>query len=96
MISLGTEFNEDISEEGHAAVGDSGGGVFVGGELVGLMHAIGGFEDQPGETAVYGNVTYIADLATYKSAILAAIPEPTMLPILSAAMLLVSRRRKSA
>jgi len=70
--------------EAIAAVGDSGGGVFqklgASWSLVGIIVARAVFEDQPGgpnvETSVFGNGTYVADLAQYRSQILAIVPEP--------------------
>ena len=45
-------------------------------ELAGIMGAIGTFSGQPSGTAVFGDITYAVDIASYQSAILAAIPEP--------------------
>jgi len=76
-----TEFTEgDTAHETQAATGDSGGAVFAENgdtwELAGVMLAIGTYEDQPAETALYGNLTYAADLAIYRDQIIAiARPE---------------------
>ncbi|HEV2391207.1 MAG TPA: hypothetical protein VG146_02470 [Verrucomicrobiae bacterium] len=62
------------SDEAQAAPGDSGGGVFYknpsGWELSGMIYAIDTLPSQPGNTAVYGDITYAADIATYRSQIL--------------------------
>ena len=78
------------NSESQALGGDSGSGVFAKNganwELAGITHAIGVFEDQPGfqtptpsgpQTAVYGDLTYIADLFAYRDQILTitAVPE---------------------
>jgi hypothetical protein len=79
-----TDF-DDVAGEAQGATYDSGGGVFVdnGGdwELSGLMLTTAGYSDQPSETAVFGNVTYVADLSQYAEQITetAAIPEPSVL-----------------
>jgi len=72
---LSTEFTRNAPDhEAQAAVGDSGGAVFIknGGtwELAGVMFAIAGFQDQPTSTAVYDNLTYAADLSYYRDQIL--------------------------
>jgi len=78
------------NDEMQAALGDSGGAVFYKRgdqwELSGIMLAIAQYihtePDQPFETAVYGNLTYAADLSVYRDQIMAlyAVPEPgTML-----------------
>jgi len=81
------------STEAQAVVGDSGGGVFrkngTDWELAGIMLAVGGFDGQPnpGENAVFGNVTYIADLSYYApqiNATIATVPEPGSLGLLIA------------
>ena len=66
------------SDEAQAASGDSGGGVFKQNgstwQLVGMMDAISTFgTNQPGNTAVYGNPTYSADIATYRAQIVSLI-----------------------
>ncbi len=63
------------------------------GSLVGIMLAIDGFTGQPGEFAVFGSHTFIADLSVYRSQ-LSNIPEPGGIALASlAAGLLVRRRR---
>lgn len=71
--------------EAQGATYDSGGGAFVqnGGtwELAGIMLTVGTYSNQPGSTAVFGNLTYIANLGTYADQIngIVAIPEPSAL-----------------
>jgi hypothetical protein len=76
-IDLGgtTCFSADFgstSGEGMAATFDSGGGVFTGlntsTKLVGIMITIGTYSNQP-SAAVYGNITYMADLFVYQNQI---------------------------
>lgn len=92
--------------------GDSGGAAFVYNydtsewELAGILGAVGLFQGaseingQPGNTAVFGNVTYAIDLAAYRNDILAVvpIPEPAAFAALTGAIgwLLVLRRRRRA
>ncbi len=67
-----TDF-DDASGEAQGATFDSGGGVFYnnGGdwELAGIMVTTSGFKDQPGSTAVYGNLTAMADMQYYAAQI---------------------------
>jgi hypothetical protein len=89
--------------EAQAQSGDSGSGAFlkVGGvwTLVGTTFAIDIEIDQPGGTggALYGNRTFIADLATYRSQILtiAFVPEASsaLFLLVAAATALAARRR---
>jgi len=61
--------------EAQGAAGDSGGGVFhqtvSGWELAGMIDAIGVYGDQPANTAVYTDETYLGDIATYRPQIAA-------------------------
>ena len=65
------------SDEGQAAGGDSGGGVFQKNgstwQLVGMLDAIGNLANQPSYTAVYNDLTYSADIATYRAQIVSTI-----------------------
>ncbi len=69
------------SREAHAAHGDSGGAAFVRNglewELAGILLAVDGHPGQPARSAVYGNRTFIADLARYRAFIVRAIDSAT-------------------
>jgi hypothetical protein len=75
--SFYTDFSErrGTTHEAQAANGDSGGAVFIKDqgvwELAGVMFAIGEYANQPAELALYGNLTYAADLAPYRDQIIA-------------------------
>ena len=60
--------------EAQAAVGDSGGAVFVKRDgkwlLAGMMTSVTGFSRAPAQTSMYGDRTYAADLTTYRGEIL--------------------------
>jgi len=102
--SLTTTFNDFVgnSTEAQAAYGDSGGAVFHKNgstwELSGLMLTVGGFSGQPdpAANAVFGNVTYAADLSFYRSQIMSIVPEPSALVLAAAgaAVLAAVRRRR--
>ena len=68
--------------ESQGAPGDSGGAVFYKNpssgnwSLAGLMFAINVFGGQPVGTAVFGNVTYAADLAIYRDQIYSHVDLP--------------------
>ena len=87
--SLYADFDA-VTGESQGASGDSGGAVFVknGGawELVGIMGAIGTFNNQPGSHAIFGNVTYYASVPAYYSYITTAIPEPADVALWAAAI----------
>jgi hypothetical protein len=74
--------SDDAVHEAQAAVGDSGGAVFVydgvGWQLAGVMFAIESFDGQPAQTALYGNLTWAADLSFYHDDIVDVVmlPEP--------------------
>ncbi len=64
--------------EFEAAMGDSGGGLFVKDannvwNLAGILEAIGTLPNQPALTAVYGDTTYAIDLSFYRDQIVAAV-----------------------
>ncbi|MCR9096368.1 MAG: serine protease [bacterium] len=72
-------FDEPYSQystryEAQAAIGDSGGGVFVlrDGEwqLLGLMVSVSGVRNAPKSGAVYGDRTYVVDLSHYRPEIM--------------------------
>lgn len=74
------------SDESEVAPGDSGGGVFQKSgsvwQLAGVLDALGSQVNQPGGTAAYGDKSYAADIATYRSeitAVLNATPVPQLL-----------------
>lgn len=82
VFGVATTFDDATSpDEGQVVAGDSGGGVFVqrGGKwaLTGIIIAAGLFPNQPSNTAVYGNASYMADLSFYREQIGAiVVPEP--------------------
>jgi len=63
-----------------AAVGDSGGAVFVKvngvWNLAGVMVAVDTYMGQPASTSLYGNHTFAADLTTYREQIVSTIMPP--------------------
>jgi hypothetical protein len=60
----------ESQHEAQAAIGDSGGAVFIRREgrfeLAGVMVAVASYPSQPPETALYGNLTTAADLSVYR------------------------------
>jgi hypothetical protein len=96
-------FTGTASNEAQAAIGDSGGAMFVknGGswDLAGMMLVTDAYSGQPRFTAVYGNSTYMADLSFYRPQIIAVVvPEPAMAAAGCAAAIvlagLAARRRR--
>jgi len=93
-----------ITGEAQGSGGDSGGAMFfLNGstwELAGILGAVATFEDQPGSTAIFGNLTYAASIATYHGAIVSAIPEPADVALgfgaVAAAVVCWRRRRSRA
>jgi len=90
-----------LPSEAQATNGDSGGAVFsfVGGQwkLSGIMVTTFIWNNQPSSTAVFGDLTLIADLSVYRDQILMIVPEPTgeVLALVGAgAFALVCRRRR--
>jgi hypothetical protein len=85
-----------------AAQGDSGGGVFKlldNGtyELAGVMDLVTVFPNQPANTAIlYNSLTYSIDMASYRSAILDAVPEPetSRMCLLALLLAVVTLRRR--
>lgn len=100
--AFSTTFN-GINGSAVLFAGDSGGATFAktGGvwELVGINDALGTYTNQPGSTAIVGDGSYSTDIFTYRSQILAAVPEPSTYGLLGAGALAVSaimrRRRRS-
>jgi hypothetical protein len=84
VTTFRTTFSSSLqtSDEAQAAGGDSGGGVFqLSGstwQLVGLLDAVTHLQNT--YTAVYGDMTYSADIATYRAQIVSTISatRPTM------------------
>lgn len=89
VFSLRTTFNysELFSTEAQAAAGDSGGAVFYKNgstwQLAGIMLITDAFSGQPGSTAVFSNNTYMADLSFYRSQIVAVVPEPSSVALIT-------------
>jgi hypothetical protein len=91
------------SSEAQLANGDSGGGVFdTAGNLIGLINYKGTFKNQPAydpnvpgstDTAIFGNLSDMADLSAYRSQILSVVPEPVSLTLLLTGGLILIRRR---
>jgi hypothetical protein len=87
VISLVVDFDSFVGatpDESQAVKGDSGGGMFfkVGGnwQLAGIQVANQHFEGQPEDTAVFGNLTFIADLSRYRDQIEAIRTSPPLQP----------------
>lgn len=59
--------------------------------LAGVMETIATFTNQPSDTAVYGNLTYYADISKYRTFILQTIPEPSSLALLAASLAVFAR-----
>jgi hypothetical protein len=100
-----TEFLNSSVFGTQASVGDSGGGVFKlldngNYELAGIMDLVTVLPNQPANTAILNNsLTYSIDVASYRSAILDAVPEPASLRMCLLAGLLfamILRRRFQA
>ncbi len=66
--------------EAQATTGDSGGAVFLqyGGAwyLAGILYAVGPFEGQPSDTALFGNASYAAQLSDYHAEVSALLESP--------------------
>jgi len=96
-----TDF-DNVSGEAQGATGDSGGGAFFYDPveedwyLAGVMITVGTFSGQPAETAVFGNVTYLADISQYSAFILNAIPEPSTIGLAVAGLLALGWRCRRA
>lgn len=77
--------------------GDSGGGVFdSSGTLLGVNNYLGTVNGQPADTAIFGDVSYMADLSVYRSQIVSVVPEPSPLLITTAVLLpIYALRRRS-
>jgi hypothetical protein len=78
VLALTTTFNfGELMDEAQAVEGDSGGGVFTqtisGWELVGVMTSTKLINNQPANTVVFGDQTYITDFSRYRDQILAVL-----------------------
>ncbi len=105
--ALFTDF-DSVSGEGQAMTGDSGGGIFYYDtvaeewQLAGLMVTIETLSGQPNNgivsSAVFGNLTYAADISQYRDEILALVPEPSTASLVvgGLVMLVASRRGRKA
>ena len=77
--AFATVFDPAVSaDEAQGAYGDSGGAVYAKNaqgawELAGIMFTVGGYEEQPYNYHLEGNVTYAIDLAAYRDQIIAAV-----------------------
>jgi len=104
VFSLQTTFDysEFFSTEAQAAPGDSGGAVFFKNgstwQLAGIMLVTDAYSGQPGGTAVFGNNTYLADLSFYRPQIVAVVPEPSSVALITigGAVLLTRGTRRVA
>lgn len=90
VLSIATVFDvQPGGTEAQAVFGDSGGGLFVKNdmawELAGLIFDVAAYAGQPvpGGTAVFGNLTYSADLSFYRPQIMAIVPEPGYLAVVA-------------
>lgn len=97
--NLGDYQNNNTTKFGDQIVsGDSGGGVFNSqNQLIGMMDAESLYTNQPGNTALFGDQSYSADIGTYYNQIYAitGVPEPTSLALLFGACPLLLRRRSA-
>ncbi len=97
--AFGLNFDRNLGEA-VATTGDSGGGVFVesGGswQLAGIMVAVAPLSGQPAGTVAYDDVTYAANIATYRAEIqetMALVPEPSTAVLLLSSFIFLPRRR---
>ncbi len=97
ITTFKTNFNNS-TDEAQAGGGDSGGGVFwkEGSDWVlgGIMLTTAAYSGQPSGTSVYGDETYSANVATYRSQITSIIPEPSSALLVMIGMGLIARRRR--
>lgn len=111
-IGYMTDFDEPLngqwlsSNEAQGSVGDSGGSAFYysGGQwyLSGIFSSVAGFGGQAGNTSAFGNLSLLTDVASYSSAIDAAlsgvtlVPEPGTALLIAIGGLALLRRKRSA
>lgn len=96
---LGMSFSQSGgADEMMYANGDSGGGLFYKNgsnwELSGLGMTIGTYNNQPGSTAVFGDLSAAVDLSRYRDQIVAIVPEPASLTFLGLGGLMLLRRQR--
>jgi hypothetical protein len=75
--------------------GDSGGGVFNSfGQLVGINDAMGTYSGQPGSTALFGDGSYMVDIATYYHdiAVVTGVPEPGCCSLVAIGLIALKKR----
>lgn len=97
FYSQGTSEMNGTAEESQLAAGDSGAGVFdTSNNLIGLNDSVDPFPNQPPNTAVFGNYSDYADLATYRSQIpsITQTPEPSAIALVAISLPLALRRRR--
>jgi hypothetical protein len=80
--------SQQTSDEAQASGGDSGGGVFQKSgstwQMVGMLDAIAQITtNRPPDTALYGDVTYCANIATYRAQIVSFIAATPLLLTIS-------------
>jgi hypothetical protein len=78
---FGSVFDQSGSaHEAQASVGDSGGPAFAQNgssyALAGILLGIATYQNQPAQTALYGDYTFAADLSVYRNQIVQTMPEP--------------------
>lgn len=86
----------NVAGEGQLVDNDSGGAMFLtNGTLAGTLDARGIYDGQPTNSAVFGNLSYAADLSVYRSEIMSTVPEPSMImAAVTVGMAVIIRRRR--
>ena len=104
LIAFGSVFNPSLdptSTIDQIVNGDSGGGAFdMNNVLIGMNDARDLYKNQPSNTALFGNSSYMGDIASYYDQIYAdtGVPEPTLcaIGVIPGAALLLRRRVRLA
>jgi len=88
---------QDLTGNANAVSHDSGGGIFDSSNaLRGIIIAMATYQNQPSDTAIFGDQTDAVDLSAYRSQINAImVPEPAMLGILGLLGVFGLRRRRA-